>query len=144
MPADLHVRPDLVIPGGELRETASRAGGPGGQHVNKTSTRVTLRWALARSEAVSNAQRARLRRRLATRITAAGDLLVHASTTRSRARNRERARERLAELVRDGLRVRRTRRPTRPGGAARERRLEGKRQRSQVKRGRGRVPGDSD
>ncbi len=144
MPRDLSVRPDLVIPGDELRETASRAGGPGGQHVNKTSTRVTLRWALGRSQAVSDAQRARLRRRLATRITAAGDLVVNASSTRSRARNRERARERLAELVREGLSVRRSRRPTRPGRAARERRLEGKRQRGQVKRGRGPVREDAD
>jgi ribosome-associated protein len=144
MPADLAVRRNLVIPGSELRETSSRAGGPGGQHVNKTSTRVTLRWSVARSAALSDAQRARLRRRLASRLTRGGDLVVHAATTRSRARNRERARERLAELVRDALAVPRPRRATRPSAASRERRLETKRRRAAAKRRRNRVREEGD
>ena len=61
--ADLSVSRTVVIPAGELRESASRSGGPGGQHVNKASTRVTLRWNLERSAAISDTQRARLRRR---------------------------------------------------------------------------------
>jgi ribosome-associated protein len=144
MPEDLEIRRGLVIPGEELREAASRSGGPGGQHVNKASTRVTLRWRLGSSSAVSEAQRARLRRRLASRLTRADELVVHAGGARSRARNRERARERLAELVREGLAVRRARRPTRPSGASRERRLEGKRRRASVKSTRGGVRADSD
>ena len=66
---DLEVRRDLVIPGAELHESASRSGGPGGQHVNKASTRVTLRWNVAASGCLTSAQRARLRRNLAHRPT---------------------------------------------------------------------------
>jgi len=144
MPEDLEVRRGLVIPAEELREAASRSGGPGGQHVNKASTRVTLRWCVESSGALSNAQRGRLSRRLASRLTRAGDLVIHAGGARSRARNRERARERLAELVREGLAVRRARRATRPSGASRKRRLEGKRHRSSVKTTRRGVRADSD
>lgn len=140
---DLAVRPDLVIPADELRETASRAGGPGGQHVNKASTRVTLRWNAAESAAVGPARRARLLARLARRLTTRGELIVHAARHRSRARNRELARERLAELVREALRIRRPRRTTRPTRASRERRLAGKRRRGAVKRERER-PGYED
>jgi len=140
MPRDLPVRPDLVIPGEELRESASRAGGPGGQHVNKASTRVTLRWSPGQSQALSEGQRARLRRRLAPRLTRRGELVLHAGANRSRARNREQARERLAALIREALAVRRPRRPTRPGAAARQRRVEEKRQRGRTKRARGPVP----
>jgi ribosome-associated protein len=142
VPADLEVQRGLVIPGDELHQTASRAGGPGGQHVNKTSTRVSLRWNVAESGALTNAQRARLRRRLASRLTRDGALVVHARTTRSQAQNRRLARERLAETIREALVVPKRRRSTRPTRASRERRLEGKRHRSSVKRGRGRVRGE--
>ena len=93
---DLPVRRGLAIPAGELRESASRAGGPGGQHVNKVSTRVTLRWNALESAVLTPAQLGRLRRRLRTRLTRNGELVVHARRHRSRARNRELARERLA------------------------------------------------
>jgi len=133
---DLPVRRGLRIPGSELREQASRAGGPGGQHVNKANTRVTLRWNLAGSAALSEAQRARIARRLATRVTRQGELVVHAADERSRARNRALARERLAALVRDALALRRPRRPTRPTAGGRERRLGAKQRRSELKRAR--------
>lgn len=139
---DLPVRRGLTIPGSELREAASRSGGPGGQHVNKASTRVTLRWNARESAAPSDLQRRRLLRRLAGRLTRAGDLVVHASRHRSRSRNRELARERLAELVRDATAATRKRVPSTPGRAARRRRLEAKQRRSQVKRTRGRVHED--
>jgi ribosome-associated protein len=130
----LPIRRNLVIPASELVESASRAGGPGGQHVNKTSTRVTLRWNARESGALSDAQRARLLARLGPRVARSGDLLVHAGRFRSRAKNREAARERLAEIVRDALRTKRRRVPTRPGKAARERRLQQKKHRSATKR----------
>lgn len=138
MARDLDVLPGVVIPGRELEEAASRAGGPGGQHVNKASTRVTLRWNAAESAALGAVRRARLLARLRSRLSGRGELIVHASRHRSRARNRELARERLAELVREALVVPRERRATRPGGSARARRLEGKRRRGVLKRSRAR------
>ena len=131
---DLPVRRGLAIPAGELRESASRAGGPGGQHVNKVSTRVTLRWNALESAVLTPSQLGRLRRRLRTRLTRSGELIVHARRHRSRARNRELARERLAQLVCEALASRKPRATTRPSRAARERTLAARRQRSNVKR----------
>jgi ribosome-associated protein len=102
--------------------------------VNKASTRVTLRWSVRASTVLSDAQRARVEARLASRLTREGELVVHASDERSRARNRALARARLADLVRAALAVRRPRRPTAPTAGSRERRLAGKRQRSARKR----------
>ena len=136
------MRRGLVIPGSELREQASRAGGPGGQHVNKVSTRVTLRWNALRSAALSEAQRARVALRLAARLTREGEIVVHAADLRSRARNRALARERLAALVRAALAVRRPRRPTRPSAGGRERRLAAKQRRGELKRVRRPLPRD--
>jgi ribosome-associated protein len=134
--SDLAVRPGLAIPADELRESASRSGGPGGQNVNKVNTRVTLRWCARESAALGEAQRRLLMQRLASRLTRAGDLVVHCGATRSRARNRELARERLAELVREALRPRRARIPTGPRAGARERKLDAKRRRGELKRAR--------
>jgi len=131
---DLRVHRRLVIPAGELRASASRSSGPGGQHVNKASTRVTLRWNPEQSEVLSDRQRARLRAKLAHRLTRGGELVLHAGRARSRARNLERARERLAELVAEALATTRTRIATRPGARVRERRAEQKRQRAALKR----------
>ena len=139
---DLEVQRGLTLPGHEIRETASRASGPGGQHVNKTSTRVTLRWNARESSALTPTQRRRLLRRLAHRLTRDGEILVHASRQRSRARNRELARERLAELVRDAVVPPRRRIATRPSRGSKARRVETKRARSAVKRTRRRPPRD--
>ena len=139
MPRDLPVRGTLVIPAREISEAASRAGGPGGQHVNKTSTRVTLRWNVAESTVLSEAQRRRIVSKLGHRLTRTGTLVVHASRHRVRSRNRELARERLAELVRDALATRRPRRATRPSRAVKARGLEAKRRRGALKRSRSAV-----
>ena len=141
-PGDLRVSPELVIPAEEIHEAASRSGGPGGQHVNRSRTRVTLRWNVAESATLTDEQRRRLRRRLAGRLTRRDHLVVHAGRHRSRRQNRELARERLAELVRDGLAQRASRIATRPSRASRTRALDAKRRRSEVKRGRGRVRRD--
>jgi ribosome-associated protein len=135
---DLEVRSGLVIPAPELVESASRAGGPGGQHVNKTSTRVTLRWNVRTSDALTAAQRRRLLTRLDSRLTRGGELVVHARASRSRATNRDAARDRLAEIVRDALRVQRKRVPTRAGKGAIERRLQAKKRRATTKQHRAR------
>ena len=129
-PRDLVVGGGVVIPAAEIREAASRSSGPGGQHVNKTSTRVTLRWNLERSEAVGPVRRARLRRALASRLTRAGDVVVHVGRHRSRARNREAARDRLGQLLREGLATRRRRKATRPTASSEARRKREKQARS--------------
>jgi ribosome-associated protein len=144
MPGEpLDVRGDLRIPADEIHETASRSSGPGGQHVNKTETRVTLRWNLAESRVLGEERRRRLLARLAGRLTNRGQLVVHAQRFRSRARNRALARERMAELVRDALRQQTPRVATRPSRSQRQRRLDGKRKRSLLKRGRGRPREDT-
>ena len=88
-PDGVRVRPDLLIPEDELHTSISRSGGPGGQHVNKTSSRVTLRWSVTESGVLSDAQRARLMKNLAARLTQAGELVLHADTERSQSRNRD-------------------------------------------------------
>ncbi|MGH0031374.1 MAG: alternative ribosome rescue aminoacyl-tRNA hydrolase ArfB [Myxococcota bacterium] len=138
----LRVQHDLCIPADEIHESASRSSGPGGQHVNKTETRVTLRWNVRESRVLSETRRRRLLSRLDARLTRRGHLVVHAQQHRSRGRNRELARERLAELVRDALVVRRARVATAPSRGQRRRRLEDKRRRSAVKRTRSRPRGD--
>jgi ribosome-associated protein len=138
----LEVRPDLRIPESELSEQASRASGPGGQKVNKTSSRVTLRWSIARSEALSERQRARLFERLGARLTREGELVLHAQSSRSQLRNREHARARLVELLRRALAERTPRRPTAPSRGSRERARAAKRSRSARKRERARVRPD--
>lgn len=134
MEADLFVRHDLTIPGTELDFVASRASGAGGQHVNKTSTRVSLSWAVTTSPTISEPKRARIIEKLATRINAEGFLLVHVEDARSQWRNRELARERLAELVRDALHVPKPRKETKIPRGVKEARLESKRRRSSTKR----------
>lgn len=139
---DIEIGPHFVLPAEEVSEAASRASGPGGQHVNKTNTRVTLRWNVRESQAVNASQRARLLDQLGVRLTRDGDLIVHADRQRSRARNREDAQRRLAELVREALAQHEIRRPTVPSRASKLRIQKQKAVRSAVKRGRGRVSRD--
>jgi ribosome-associated protein len=139
--SDLRVRRGVVIPATELRESASRSSGPGGQHVNKTSTRVTLRWNVELSTAIGERQRALLRTRLAHRLTSDGELIVHASS-RSQSRNREVARDRLAQLVADALKRTPPRVATRPSRSAVSRGAVAKKRRSDVKRSRRRPTTD--
>ena len=123
----------LSIPRFELTFRATRAGGPGGQHVNTSSTRVELLWNVLRSTALTDEQRARLSEKLASRLDAQGNVRVVASAFRSQLRNRTDAEERLAALVRRALIVPKARRKTRPTRAAVESRLYGKRKQSEKK-----------
>lgn len=132
----LVVDPHLSIPRHELSFRATRAGGPGGQHVNTSSTRVELLWNVENARSLSDEQRARLRERLGTRLDGAGNVRVVASAFRSQTRNREDAEERLAALVRRALMVPKTRKKTRPSRAAKEKRLQSKQKRSEKKRDR--------
>jgi ribosome-associated protein len=141
---DLPVGHGVVIPAEEIREAASRSGGPGGQHVNKTSTRVTLRWNVSKSPSLSSGQRYRIESRLGARLTRTGDLVVNSDRTRSRARNREYARDRIVEIVAGALARQAARRPTKPSKTSKKRRLDDKTRRSAVKRTRRSVGPDSD
>jgi ribosome-associated protein len=123
----------VTIPADELEFRASRAGGPGGQHVNKTSSRIEVRWKVTESAAVTDSERARILAKLGSRIDREGWLRVVAAGTRSQLRNREAARERLLALVEKALAVPKPRRATRVPAGERERRLLLKRQRSRIK-----------
>ena len=130
----LEIAPALLLPLAELDYRATRSGGPGGQHVNTSSTRIEIWWDVRSSPTVTEEQRARLLRELATRLDGEGRLRVVASASRSQLRNREAATERLRELVASALVVRPPRKRTKPSRAAKAARLEAKRRRSAVKR----------
>ena len=119
--------PSLRIPLEEISWRATTPGGPGGQHANRTASKVEVRFDVERSPTLGPRQRARLLRLFGPVVTASS------SDERSQARNRQLALRRLAERLAAGLRVPRERRPTAPTGAARERRLEGKRRRGTPK-----------
>src|SRR5690349_19883967 len=130
----LPVNDSLWIPRAELAYRASRSGGPGGQHVNTSSTRVEVTWDVGASPSLTDEQRARLREKLANRINAEGVLLLAASDHRSQHQNKEAATERLVELVRQALVIPKARKKTRPSRAQREARLHNKKRQSEKKR----------
>jgi len=126
----------VLVPEAELAWRFSRSSGPGGQSVNTTDSRAELSFDVQRSAALPEPERGRALERLAGRLVD-GVLTVAASDHRSQLKNREAAVHRLVALLREAVAAPpRTRRPTRPSRGAKERRLEGKRQRSEVKRGR--------
>lgn len=134
----LRVNDDLAIPLAEIRYRATRSGGPGGQHVNTSSTRIELEFDVGASAALTDAQRARIQDRLANRIDGDGVLRLASSSSRSQHQNREDATERLARLIADALKERKVRRRTKMPRAAREARLKEKKRRAETKKARGR------
>ncbi len=143
MPDDLAITSRIVIPGSDLEVSYSRAGGPGGQKVNKTESRVQLSFDFEDCEALTFGVKARVRASWGSRITRDGRMVLACDTHRERSRNLAEARARLAAMIRGCLEPPRPRRATKPSLAARRRRLEGKKQRGKVKQLRGKV-GDSD
>lgn len=121
------------IPMEEVEFRASRAPGPGGQNVNRRATRVEARWNVLASAAVTEEERSRILRRLASRISKEGVLRVVAYRERTQGRNKERAAARLQELVREAVRVRKRRVKTAPPASAKRARLEDKRRRKRIK-----------
>lgn len=140
----LYLTPDAAITTDELRFTASTASGPGGQHVNKVSTRVTLLFDLDGSPSLSDIQKARIHENLSGRIGKDGVLRVVVQTTRSQLTNKGLAVERFVALLREALTPRPPRRKTRATLASKLRRLETKRKRGTVKRQRSRLTGGED
>ena len=138
----LDVSPELRLPLAELEFRATRSGGPGGQHVNTSSTRVEVSWDLAGSPSLTPDQRDRMMRRLATRLDGEGRLRLVSSSSRSQLRNREDVVERLRQLLAEALVVPKVRKRTKPSRAAKAARLESKRRRAATKRDRRRPRGE--
>ncbi len=135
----IQVNRRYALPRAELQFRASRSGGPGGQHVNTTASRIQLFWDVAGSSSLSERRRQLLLVRLASRLDAEGVLQLTVDTHRSQHRNKEEAVERLVAMVAEALRPRKTRKTTRPTAASREKRLRAKKRRGDVKKLRGRV-----
>jgi ribosome-associated protein len=130
MTESLRIRDGLSVPMADIEVRASRSSGPGGQHANVTASRIEASFDVRASTALSDAQKARIMAKLGPRVTAV------AQDARSQARNRELALERLAGRLRDALHVPRPRTKTRPTAASRRRRIDDKRRRAEIKRGR--------
>jgi ribosome-associated protein len=132
----ISVTPELSIPRAELDYRATRAGGPGGQHVNTSSTKVELLWDVAKSPSITDEQRALLTQKLRKRIGEDGMLRLTSATSRSQHQNKEDVTARFARIVADALRVPKRRMKTKVPRASKEARLKAKKNRSRIKQNR--------
>ena len=134
---DLPIKSGLVIPAAELSISFARSGGPGGQNVNKVNSKVVLRFDLRASQALSDAQKERLRHRIPPRyLTKKGEVVIASDGSRDQQANRTDCRQKLANAIREGLKRPKRRKKTKPSRAARERRLKAKAEQSQKKKAR--------
>lgn len=136
MKYDVPIQDSIVIPESELEITTSRAGGPGGQHVNKTDSRITIRWNASNTNALNQEQKSLVLQNLQARLTNEGDLIVHNSESRSQLQNKEIALANLAEIIRKALKVPKKRMATKVSRSAKEARLQSKSRHSSIKQAR--------
>ena len=129
----LIINPGLRIPLGEFEFTFARSGGPGGQNVNKVSSKATLRWPVVRSPSLPEAVRQRLLHKYGSRVTSGGDLLITSQRFRDAGRNVADCLEKLRGILADAAQPPKPRRPTRPTRGSVERRIRSKRRRSEKK-----------
>jgi ribosome-associated protein len=132
----LHITDQIRIPESELQWSFVRAGGPGGQNVNKVASKAVLRWDLARSPSLPAEAKARLRAQQGRRVTSAGELILTSQRFRDQEKNRQDCLDKLRGLVRQALARPKRRRPTKPSRGSRAARLQEKRRRSTIKSGR--------
>jgi len=130
----LSVKNGIVIPLHELEITTSRAGGPGGQHVNKSDTRITVRWNVNKTVALNQEQQSLVLQNLQSRLTTDGDLIINCATSRSQQQNKESALMLLAQIIRKALFVPKKRVATKVSRAAKESRLQSKARRGAIKK----------
>ena len=134
MSNDIFVQEGVIIPEHELEITTSKSGGAGGQHVNKTESKITIRWNVKTSNAVTDEQKQRIIQNLSTRLTEDGDFIIHSSESRSQQHNRMAALKRLEKEIKKALHVPKKRMKTRISKSAKEARLQDKKYRSSVKK----------
>lgn len=133
------VMPGVVVPRSEIDYRATRAGGPGGQHVNTSSTRVELLWNVETSTAITDEQRTRLKVKLRKRIGEDGMLRLTSATHRSQHQNKEDVTRRFAKMLEQALQIPKARKKTKVPRAVKEARLKSKKNRSRIKQQRGKV-----
>lgn len=126
----------FTVPSNELKIDFARSSGPGGQKVNKTSSKVQLRWNILFSRVLTPEQKWRLQNNLRTRITQEGEILISAEDERSQFANRTKAIKRLNEIINKALIIPKKRRPTKPTRTSKLKRLESKKRRSTIKKSR--------
>lgn len=134
MKKDLDIKNGIIIPGHEIEITASRSGGPGGQHVNKSDTKITIRWNVKKTKALDEIKKNRVLKNLQSRLTTEGDLIIHSRSTRSQQQNKKNAIEKLVKILKKALLVPKKRMKTRTPKAIKEARLREKKQRSEIKK----------
>jgi len=134
MSGGIHIKNGVIISEHEIEITVSRSGGPGGQHVNKTESRVTLRWNVKHSLSINEFQKERIITNLGNRLTGEGDLIINNSETRSQQMNRDKALEQFASVIRKALFVPKKRMKTTIPHVVQEERLRTKIMRSAIKK----------